>query len=245
MGSFANVLIYRLPTNKKGILIGRSVCTFCKLKIKWFDNIPIISFLALKGKCRNCKKKISLSYPFVELFSAISFIFLFVNLENYFEVIFYQIIFLILVVIIFIDLKHFIIPDELNFSLIFLALIHNFLPRFSYTFNDNIFQSILGGVLGFTVIWLIIFLYDRLKNVEAMGLGDAKLMAALGFFFGWQSVPFILFFSSIIGLISVIPSIINKKKNLQTQIPFGPSIIYASVLYFFKGDEIIYMLIKY
>ena len=245
LGSFANVLIYRLPLDKKGILTGRSFCVFCKKKIQWFDNIPLVSFLNLGGKCRHCKKKINPRYFFVELISAISFVFLFVNLDNYFEVIFYQIVFLILLTIIFIDQKHFIIPDELNFTLIFLAIIHNFFTNFNFSFNDNLLQSLIGGFVGFSVIWLIIYLYDKLKNIEAMGLGDAKLMAALGFFFGWQSVPFILFFASIIGLIFVFPSIINKQKNLRTEIPFGPSIIYASFIYFVKGQQIIDFLLVY
>ena len=245
LGSFANVLIYRLPLDKKGILTGRSFCIFCKKKIKWFDNIPLISFLNLSGKCRNCKKKINPRYFFVELISAISFVFLFINLDNYFEAIFYQIILIILLIIIFIDLKHFIIPNELNFTLIFLALIHNFFTDFAIRFNEDINQSIIGGLVGYSIIWVIIFLYDKLKNIEAMGLGDAKLMAALGLFFGWQSILFILFFASIFGLISVLPSLLYKKKNLMTEIPFGPSIIYASVLYFFKGEIIIGMIIKY
>ena len=145
--------------------------------------------------------------------------------------------------IFFIDLKHFIIPDELNFTLIFLAIIHNFFSDFKFVFIEHFLQSIIGGLVGFSVIWLIIFLYDRIKNIEAMGLGDAKLMSALGFFFGWQSIPFILFFGSIFGLISAFPSLINKKKNLKTEIPFGPAIICASLLYFFKGELIISLLI--
>ena len=245
LGSFANVLIYRLPLNKKGILTGRSLCTLCKKKIKWFDNIPLISFLKLNGKCRNCKKNISPRYFFVELISGLSFIFLFFYLDNLYEIIFYQIVFLILVIIIFIDLKHFIIPDELNFTLILLAFIHNFFIDFNFNFNENLNQSIIGGLVGFSLIWSIIFLYDKLKNIEAMGLGDAKLMAAFGLFFGWQSVPFILFFASIIGLISVFPSLINKKKNMLTEIPFGPSIIFAAFIYFFKGQEIIEFLLVY
>lgn len=243
LGSFANVLIYRLPLDKKGILTGRSFCVFCKKKIEWFDNIPLVSFLRLNGKCRSCKKQISPRYFFVEFISAIIFVYLFINLENFFEVVFYQIILLILLIIIFIDLKYFIIPDELNLTLIFLAFAHNFFINFDFIFNDNITQSLIGGIVGYSTIWLIIFLYDKFKNVEAMGMGDAKLMAAIGLFFGWQSIPFILFFASIFGLISILPSLINKKKNLMTQIPFGPSIIYAAFLYFFKGREMINILI--
>jgi len=245
LGSFANVLIYRLPLDKKGILTGRSFCTFCKKTIKWFDNIPLISYLKLNGKCRNCKKQISPRYIFVELVSALFFVFIFIKLNNFYEIIFYQIVLLILLTIIFIDLKHFIIPDELNFTLIFLSIIHNFFSDFTFRFNEDINQSIIGGLVGYSVIWVIIFLYDKLKNIEAMGLGDAKLMSALGFFFGWQCVPFILFFASIIGLISVLPFIINKEKNLRTEIPFGPSIIYAAFIYFFKGQQIIDFLLVY
>ena len=243
LGSFANVLIYRLPLDKKGILTGRSFCIFCKKKIEWFDNIPLFSFIRLNGKCRKCKKKINPRYFFVELLSAIFFILLFFNLENYLEVVFYQIVLLILIIIIFIDYEHFIIPDELNFSLIFLALIHSFFNNFYFNFIDNFIQSIIGGLLGFSSIWLIIFLYEKFKGIEAMGMGDAKLMLSLGLFFGWQSIPFILFIASIFGLISVIPAILNKKKGLKSAIPFGPPIIFAAILYFFKGKLLISMLI--
>ena len=119
LGSFFNVLIIRLPKNKKGILSGRSFCPNCKKKIKWFDNLPIISFIILKGKCRKCKKKISFQYPLLEWFSAISFIFLFYYFDNYFEAFYFQIIILILIAIFLIDLRYSIIPNELNYTLSF------------------------------------------------------------------------------------------------------------------------------
>jgi len=212
LGSFFNVLIIRLPKNKKGILSGRSYCPNCKKKIKWFDNLPIISFIILKGKCRKCKKKISFQYPLLEWFSAISFIFLFYYFDNYFEAFYFQIIILILIAIFLIDLRHSIIPNELNYSLILIAFFQIFILNFESFFIKDIKQALIGGILGYGIIWVIIFLYDKLRNIEAMGFGDAKLMTAIGLLFGWKSIPFVLFFASIIGLLMVIPSLITKKK---------------------------------
>ena len=243
LGSFFNVLIIRLPKNKKGILSGRSYCPNCKKKIKWFDNLPVISFINLKGRCRKCKKNISAQYPLIEIISAISFIFLFFYFDNYFEALYFQLIILILIAIFLIDLRHSIIPNELNYSLILIAFLQIFILNFDNFFIKDINQALIGGILGYGVIWLIIFLYDKLRNIEAMGFGDAKLMTAIGVLFGWKSIPFVLFFASIIGLLIVVPSLINKKKNLTTQIPFGPALIVSAVLYFFEGKMIYQLLL--
>jgi leader peptidase (prepilin peptidase)/N-methyltransferase len=243
LGSFFNVLIIRLPKNKKGILSGRSYCPNCKKKIKWFDNLPIISFIILKGKCRKCKKKISFQYPLLEWFSAISFIFLFYYFDNYFEAFYFQIIILILIAIFLIDLRYSIIPNELNYTLILIAFLQIFILNFESFFIKDINQALIGGILGYGIIWVIIFLYDKLRNIEAMGFGDAKLMTAIGLLFGWKSIPFVLFFGSIIGLLMVAPSLVTKKKKLTTQIPFGPALIISAVLYFFKGKMIYQVLL--
>ncbi len=238
LGSFANVCIYRLPLNKQ-IVTGRSFCPKCKKKINWYDNIPLISFILLEGKCRKCKKEISIKYLLVELISGISFVFIFLNYNNYLEIAFLQVLVIIFLIIFFIDLKHFIIPDSLNFSLIIIAISKNFIPNFESNFTYDLNQSIVGGILGYFVIWIIIFLYKKIKNLDAMGLGDAKLMAGIGLLFGWKSIPFVLFVSAIIGLISVIPSLINKTKNLRTEIPFGPYIIVSTIIYYFCGNLIL------
>ena len=227
--------IYRLPLDKQ-IISGRSFCPTCKKKIAWFDNIPLISFILLVGKCRKCKKEVSIKYLLVELISGISFVYLFLNYSNYFETIFLQTLVIILLIIFFIDLKHFIIPDVLNFTLIGLAIFKNFIPNFQSNFTYDFGQSIIGGVSGYLIIWFIIFLYKKLKNIEAMGFGDAKLMIGIGLFFGWQAVFFILFLSAILGLISVIPSLLNNSKNFKTEIPFGPYIVISSVIYYFTGN---------
>ena len=224
LGSFANVCIYRLPKNKQ-IISGRSFCPKCKKKINWYDNLPIISFLFLSGKCRKCKKVIPLRYLIVELITGISFLLIYLNFENLYTIIFLSILSLILIMIFFIDLENFIIPDSLNFIIMGLALLKNFLPNFDTSLIHEINQSIIGGMVGYLSIWLIIYLYKTFKKIDGMGFGDAKLMAGIGLLFGWQSIPFILFVSSILGLIFVVPSLIKKQKTMRTEIPFGPFII--------------------
>lgn len=235
LGSFANVCIYRLPKNKQ-IISGRSICPKCKKIINWYDNLPLISFFILGKKCRNCNHVISLRYLIVEFITGISFLLIFLNFDNFYSIVFLFILSLILIIIFFIDLENFIIPDSLNFSIIILALVKNFLPNFDTILIHEIKQSLLGGIIGYLSIWLIIFLYKTIKKIEGMGLGDAKLMAGIGLLFGWESIPFVLFFSSILGLIFVLPSLIKKEKSMKTEIPFGPFIIIASLIYFTYGD---------
>ena len=235
LGSFANVCIYRLPKNKQTIT-GRSFCPKCKKTIRWFDNIPLISFLLLNGKCRKCHKPISLKYFIIELITGIGFLLIYLNFNNYLTIIFLSVLFLLYLIIFFIDLKHFIIPDGLNFGIMALAIFKNFLPNFNTSFIHDINQSIIGGMVGYFSIWIIIYLYRVIKKIEGMGLGDAKLMAGIGLLFGWQSIPFVLFISAVLGLVFATPSLINKKKNLRSKIPFGPFIITACFIYFIYGD---------
>ena len=241
LGSFANVCIYRLPKTKQ-IISGRSFCPKCKKKINWYDNLPIISFLFLSGKCRKCKKVIPLRYLIVELITGISFLLIYLNFEDLYIITFLSILSLILIMIFFIDLENFIIPDSLNFSVMGLALLKNFLPNFDTSLIHEINQSIIGGMVGYLSIWLIIYLYKTFKKIDGMGFGDAKLMAGIGLLFGWQSIPFILFVASILGLIFVVPSLIKKQKTMRTEIPFGPFIIVACLIYFAQGD-LLYSLI--
>jgi leader peptidase (prepilin peptidase)/N-methyltransferase len=235
LGSFANVCIHRLPKNKQ-VIIGRSFCPKCKKKINWYDNLPLFSFLILKMKCRNCNKKISPRYFIVELLTGITFLIIFLSFKSLVTLIFLCVLSLILIMIFFIDLENFIIPDVLNFSIMFLALLKNFLPNLNTSFVQEINQSIIGGIVGYLSIWIIIFLYKTIKKIDGMGLGDAKLIAGIGLLFGWQSIPFVLFISSVLGLIFVIPSLLNKKKNMRSEIPFGPFIIAAGIVYFTFGD---------
>ena len=236
-GSFANVCIHRLPQNK-GVVSGRSHCPKCKKEIVWQDNIPIISYLILKGKCRKCKRKISSQYPMVEMINILLFLIIYFLFGISLTTILLMILSLSFLIIFFIDLKHFIIPNSLTFSMMILGFIKSFDPNLNSIF-PNYINSLIGGLFGYGVIFSIIFFYKQIRKKEGMGLGDTKLLAVIGFWFGWIAIPFVLFLSSIFALVSVIPDLIKKNKKMTSQIPFGPYIILATIFYLvFKNNFI-------
>ena len=214
----------------EGVTLGFSYCPKCNTRIAWYDNIPLLSYFLLNGKCRKCKKKISFLYFFTELLVGCAFV-LFFHIFDFYLALAFAILFFIYVIIFFIDLKHFIIPNELNFLLIFLGLLKSTLPEFNYQIFPSLEMSLLGALAGYVVIWSIIFIYKKFRNIEAMGLGDAKLLAAMGAWFGIIALPFILFIASVVGLLFALPSLLKKKKNLQSKIPFGPFLILANCIY--------------
>ena len=217
----------------KSVIFTRSFCPSCQKTIKWFDNIPLISFLLLKRKCRNCDYKISFQYFIVELITAISFTIIYYFYGISITSLLLVILSVFFIIIFFIDLKHFIIPNSLTFPLMFIGFIKSFDPNLDNFLFPNYINSLIGGVIGYLIIWLIIFVYKKVRNKEGMGLGDAKLLSAIGFWFGWVSIPFVLFLSSIIALGFSLPSLVNKSKNLSSQIPFGPYIVLGITLYIF------------
>ena len=237
-GSFSNVCIHRLPDNKS-VSRGRSYCPSCKKQIRWYDNIPIFSYVFLKAKCRDCSAKINVKYLLVELVCALSFVWFFYLFGLSLTTLLFFILSIFFIIIFFIDLKHFIIPNELTFPLMAIGLLKSFDPNLNQYLFPNFLNSLIGGVAGYIIIWMIIFIYKRLRNKEGMGLGDAKLLSAIGFWFGWISIPYILFFSSFIALVLAIPSLINKSKNLSSQIPFGPYLILGCILYLLLLEKII------
>ena len=236
-GSFANVCIYRLPKNQ-GVVTGRSFCPKCKKKIQWFDNIPILSFFLLMGKCRYCKKRIDIQYFCVEIISITSFIIVYIYFGLAITSLLLMTLSIFFIIIFFIDLKHSIIPDSLTFPLCIIGFVKSFDPNINTTIFPNYINSLIGGVFGYLIIWLIIYFYKQIRKKEGMGLGDAKLMAVIGFWFGWISIPFVMFISSVVALIIVVPSLINKSKKMSSKIPFGPYIILAAIIYFSFSDII-------
>ena len=228
-GSFANVCIYRLP-NDENVVSGRSFCPKCKQKIVWYDNIPVISFVILKAKCRNCDYKISYQYLLVEILSLLSFTLIYFLFGISITTLLFWILYLCFVIIFFIDLKHFIIPNVITFPLMVLGFFKSFDPNLSYLF-PNYLNSLIGGAFGYGIIFSIIYFYKQVRKKEGMGLGDAKLFAVIGFWFGWISIPFIVFLSSVVALISVVPSLIMKSKQMSSEIPFGPYIIIATLVF--------------
>ena len=239
-GSFSNVCIYRLP-NDQSVIKGRSFCPSCKNQIKWYDNIPFLSFIFLKGKCRNCSNKISSQYFLVEFISAISFVIIYHLYGISVTTLLLIILSIFFIIIFFIDLKHFIIPNELTFPLMFIGFVKSFEPNLNQTIFPNYINSLIGGVFGYLIIWLIIFFYKKVRNKEGMGLGDAKLMAVVGFWFGWVSIPFTIFISSFVALFFTVPSLLKKTRDMATQIPFGPYIIIGCIIYVSFANQIKHM----
>ena len=230
-GSFANVCIYRLPL-EKGVVSGRSYCPKCKKQITWKDNIPIISYFLLNGKCRKCKKPISSQYALVEFLSILFFTIIYFLYGITLTTLLLMILSLSFIIIFFIDLKHFIIPNEITFSMMALGFLKSFDPNLNSLF-PNYINSLIGGLLGYGIIWSIIYFYKQVRKKEGMGLGDAKLFGVIGFWFGWIAVPFVIFISSVIALLSVVPSLLKNSRTMSSQIPFGPYIIIGTLIYLF------------
>ena len=190
----------------------------------------------------NVKKKISIQYIFVELISIFSFFSIFYLYGITLTTLLLMILSLSFIIIFFIDLKHFIIPNLITFPMMALGFAKSFDPNLNSIF-PNYINSLIGGIFGYGIIWLIIFFYKQIRNKEGMGLGDAKLFAVIGFWFGWISLPFIIFLSSAIALISVVPDLLKNSKKLSSQIPFGPHIILGTIVYLLFQDKIINLLL--
>ena len=205
--------------------------------------IPIISYFFLGGKCRKCKKKISIQYSLVEFISIFSFFNIYYLYGITLTTLLLMILSLSLIIIFFIDLKHFIIPNSITFPMMALGFAKSFDPNLDSIF-PNYILSLLGGLFGYGIIWCITFFYKQIKKKEGMGLGDAKLLSVFGFWFGLKAIPFVIFLSSAIALISVIPDLMKKSKTMSSQIPFGPFIILGALVYLIfekKIDSLFYL----
>ena len=213
------------------VISGRSHCPSCKKQIRWFDNIPLLSYIILKARCRDCSSKIDSKYFLIELISALNFVLIFYLFGFSSTTILFFILSICFIIIIFIDIKHFIIPNELTYTLMGIGFFKSFDPNLNQYLFPNYINSLVGGVVGYLIIWFIIFVYKKLRNKEGMGLGDAKLLSAIGFWFGWYSIPYVIFLSSLSALIIALPGLINKSKTMSSQIPFGPYLIFGTVAY--------------
>ena len=239
-GSFCNVCIYRLPV-KGDVVSSRSKCRSWKKIIQWFDNIPLVSYIILLAKCRKCKTKINFRYFAVELSTALSFLAVFYLYGVTISTLLLMVLIIFFVIIFFIDLDHFIIPNELTFPLMLIGFIKSFDPNLNLNLFPNYLDSLIGGALGYILIWGLITLYLRIRNKEGMGLGDAKLLSAIGFWFGWYSIPYVIFLSSLSALMIALPGLINKSKTLSSQIPFGPYLIFGTVAYLILRNYFVFI----
>jgi leader peptidase (prepilin peptidase)/N-methyltransferase len=232
IGSFLNVCIYRIARDES-VVWPASHCPQCGTPIKPWDNIPVISYLILKGKCRNCSEPISVRYPVVELLSGLLAVSLLYRFGPTAPFLIYYLWACVLLIITFIDLDIQIIPDRLSLGGIVAGLLVVYwLP---VTYKDAVFGLILGGGL----LLAIIYGYYFLTKKEGMGGGDVKLLAMIGVFTGWQGVLFTVFASSLMGTIVGIPWGLLKKGTLKAAIPFGPFLALGALIYVFWGQQII------
>jgi leader peptidase (prepilin peptidase)/N-methyltransferase len=239
VGSFLNVCIYRISEGKS-IVFPKSFCPDCLRPIRFYDNIPIISYLILRGKCRDCHKKISYRYPVVELITALLSLFLFWKYGLSFQYFFAFVFVCTLIIITFIDLKHQIIPDIITLPGIPIFFLSTF-----FFIDVSFLDSILGILIGGGGFYLIAIVYQFITKREGIGGGDIKLMAMLGVFLGWKSLLFILLVSSLLGSIVGISMMIVHGKDLKYAVPFGPFLSIAAVAYMFMGNYLMRLIGTY
>jgi len=241
LGSFFNVCIYRIP-RKESILFPPSHCVKCGERIKATDLIPVISYIILKGRCRNCKEKISPQYPVVEVLTATLFSLLYLIYGYHIGYMIFLMLFAsILIVVTFIDLEHKIIPDVIVLPGMFAGILINITG--SLLRHDNPFISwsdcMLGILAGGLPLYLVGLIGTLITGREAMGGGDVKLMAMVGAFIGWKLVLLALFLGVLLGaVIGVVIKAMSKNQGL-TEIPFGPMLSAGSLIAALYGEKII------
>ncbi len=235
IGSFSNVCIYRLPRNES-VIFPASHCPSCNQSIKWYDNIPLLSYLILKGKCRFCQNKISAQYPLVEFLTGYIYLVLFLLYGLQLKTFVYMLFCSALIIITFIDLKEQIIPDVISLPFTALGFLLSFFLK-----SISPIDSLLGILAGGGSLLLIAVAGSYLFKKEAMGGGDIKLAAMVGAFLGWQLTLLSLFLGFFFGAISgLIILIKNKGKGEQDDaVPFGPFIALGAVIALFFGQAIL------
>lgn len=255
VGSLLNVVIYRLPILLKNewkrdccellniegekkesinLFFPRSFCPWCKTMVKAWQNIPLLSYLFLRGRCAHCKKPISIRYPFIELSTLILSLYACWHFGFTLQLPFALIAIWLLICLIFIDLDHQILPDSLTLGLLWLGLLANTEHLFT-----SLPEAVFSAVGAYIALWLFIKLFYLITGKIGMGNGDFKLFAAFGAWFGWQLLPLILLFSSIAGTIIGLLYLYLKDKSKETTIPFGPFLCVAGLATLFWGQEIL------
>lgn len=245
VGSFLNILIYRLPHDLS--IVGRSFCPHCRKKIAWYDNIPLTSFVLLCGKCRQCRSPISIQYPAVELVTGVLFVlvFLLLGIKNKLSLTSYQelrimdfvtlgyYLFVIsaLIVIFFADFRYGIIPDKIVYPSILVSAVYLFL------IHNSLFIIHFLSAFGSFAFLLLLFLVTRGRG---MGFGDVKLVFLLGLFLGFPKIVIVLYVAFLTGAaVSLILVLWGKKKLSGGTVPFGPFLVFGTLLAFFAGEELL------
>lgn len=240
IGSFLNVLIYRLPRNKSVIAPG-SFCPICNEPIKFYDNVPVLSYLILRGRCRNCKNVIPIRYPIVELLTGFLFTGLALTRRSGLELIVLCSLISLLIAISFIDLEFKIVPDLLSLGGLGTGLFLSIFRRPNFFITD----SLLGLLVGAGTLWAVSLAYELTKKTEGIGFGDVKLLGMIGSFIGPFGAIFSLFLGSLFGSIVGIAIILVKKKDLKYAIPFGPFLSLGAIIFIFWGEKMMNLFFTY
>ncbi len=234
VGSFLNVVIYRLP-NKMSLAKPNSHCPTCKYELRWYDNVPVLSYLILGGKCRNCKTRIPFRYAAVELANAalwILCVFLFWEKSIAMACI-YAIVFSVFICIFCIDLEHKLIFDRFQVILLVLGVISIFFDK-DYGWESHI----IGGVASFTMFFLVSFAFVKIRKREGLGGGDVKLACAVGLLLGWERMLLSLIVATVPA--AIIMSALSKgKKDEEREFPFAPFLIIGFSTAIFFGTQIL------
>jgi leader peptidase (prepilin peptidase) / N-methyltransferase len=232
VGSFLNVCIHRLPRGGS-LLRPRSRCPGCEYELSWYDNIPVVSYAVLRGRCRKCGARISLRYPIVELLTA------FVFLWHYFifglaALMVVRILFACALIVLFaIDLEHQILPNLITLPGIVAGLI------FSLAFPPGVLDALIGAVVGGGVLWLIGEAYYRYAGQEGMGGGDVKMLAMVGAFLGWKLVLVTLIVSSLAGSILGLLLIASRRGNMKQALPYGTFLAVGALFASLYGERVV------
>lgn len=256
VGSFLNVCIHRMPLGES-IVWPHSHCPKCQKKIPTYDNIPFLSFILLRGRCRFCKERISFRYPIVELLTAIMFLTVFSRYGLSYDFFIFCLFFCGLIIATFVDIQHRIIPDEISiggiiFGLIFSAIKGLNLKPLSYNMHPAL-DSLMGILIGGGIIYLTGKLFDLVYfkllkrppiqgETESMGGGDVKLLAMIGAFLGWQKAIFVFFIAPFFGAVIGIINLLTKKDHT---IPYGPFLSLAAIASVFWMDKLIRIIFRY
>lgn len=261
IGSFLNVVIYRMPkmmqrefddacaencgkeavhTDTFTLSVPRSACPHCGHKITALENIPVLSYLALKGKCRGCKAPISARYPAIELLSGLLAGYLVWTFGSGWTGLGIVVFGFLLIAMTFIDLDTQFLPDDLTYPLLWLGLLVN-LNGAIVPLRD----AVIGAVAGYMALWSVNALYKLVRKHDGMGNGDFKLLGALGAWMGWNMLPAIILLSSVVGASIGILMIVLRKQDRETRIPFGPYLTGAGLLAMLYGTHITAMLQDY
>lgn len=259
IGSFLNVVIYRLPkmmnqewqqdclelqgkevqpSDKFTLLHPNSTCPHCGHKIRSYENIPVISYLFLKGRCSSCQTSISARYPLVEILTASL-----VGLTSWkfgysYTTLFASTYIFALIALTFIDFDTQLLPDQLTIPLLWLGLLFNI----NYGFTD-LTSAVIGAMAGYLVLWSVFWLFKLIRGKEGMGYGDFKLLAAIGAWFGWKLLPAVILLSSTLGAAIGIMLILLTKRNKDVPIPFGPFLAIGGIAALFFGQQLAHLYI--